>query len=165
MTMLCIYVLALAHIKMPFWLCIPHQVGSVCHLVQSDEPGIHTCSVDSLRRSVHLGLLNQIIGVRDLGVTHSLRFRSLLKRNVTGCNIFSASVRFMLQNVFHSYYCSSNWQEQCFYHLRTIQQLGYIVFCHNIVNEGVGSFEASYCWAGNEATSCALCWVIVYKCM
>jgi len=150
MTMLCIYAFTLAHIAMPFWLCILHQVGSVCHLVQSDEPGIHTCSVDSLRRSVHLGLLNQIIGVRDLGLTHSLKFRALLKRkpqNVTGCNIFSAGVRFMLQNVFHSYYCSSNWQEQCFYHLRTIQQLGYIVFCHNRVNEGVGSFEVR---AGNQ---------------
>jgi len=98
-----VYVLALAHIAMPFWLCILHQVGSVCHLVQSDEPGIHTCSVDSLRRSVHLGLLNQIIGVRDLGLTHSLRFRAYWKekpRNVTGCNIFSATVGFMLQNVF-----------------------------------------------------------------
>ena len=34
-------------------------------------------------------------------------------------------------------------QEQCFYQLRTIQQLGYVAFCHNIVNEGVGSFEVS----------------------
>lgn len=97
-TMLCIYALALAHMAMPFRLCTLYQVGSVCHLVQSDEPGIHTCSVDSLRRSVHLGLLNQIIGVRNLGLTHLLKFRASLRRkpqNVTVnfvCNIFSASV-------------------------------------------------------------------------
>jgi len=35
-------------------------------------------------------------------------------------------------------------QDQCFYQLRTIQQLGYAVFCHNRVNEGVGSFEVSF---------------------
>ena len=38
---------------------------------------------------------------------------------------------------------SPNQQDQCFYQLRTIQQLGYAVFCHNRVNEGVGSFEVS----------------------
>ena len=36
-----------------------------------------------------------------------------------------------------------NQQDQCFYQLRTIQQLGYVAFCHNRVNEGVGSFEVS----------------------
>ena len=45
-------------------LCVL-QIGSVCHLVPSDEPGTQACSLDSLRKSVHLGLLNQIIGVRD----------------------------------------------------------------------------------------------------
>jgi len=34
-------------------------------------------------------------------------------------------------------------QDQCFYQLRTIQQLGYVAFCRNRVNEGVGSFEVS----------------------
>ena len=40
------------------------QVGSVCHLVQSEETESRVCSVDSLRTSVLLGLLNQIMEVK-----------------------------------------------------------------------------------------------------
>ena len=46
--------------------------------------------------------------------------------------------------VTHANIVFSNKQDQCFYHLRTIQQLGYVAFCHNRVNEGVGSFEVSF---------------------
>ena len=35
-------------------------------------------------------------------------------------------------------------QDQCFYELRTVQQLGYAVFCFKQVNEGIGSFEVSF---------------------
>jgi len=38
-------------------------------------------------------------------------------------------------------------QDQCFYQLRTVQQLGYVAFCRNRVNEGVGSFEVSTSYA------------------
>ena len=41
----------------------------MCYLVPSDEPGTHECSLDSLRTSVLLGLLNQIIEARDQFVT------------------------------------------------------------------------------------------------
>ena len=44
----------------------------------------------------------------------------------------------------HADIVSANKQDQCFYQLRTIQQLGYVAFCHNRVNEGVGSFEVSF---------------------
>ena len=40
------------------------QVGSVCHLVQSEAAESRVCSVDSLRTSVLLGLLNQIMEVK-----------------------------------------------------------------------------------------------------
>ena len=46
-----------------------YQVGSVCHLVQSENPGSHACSIDSLRTSVLLGLLNQIMEVSSRFVT------------------------------------------------------------------------------------------------
>ena len=46
--------------------------------------------------------------------------------------------------VTHADIVFTNKQDQCFYQLRTIQQLGYVAFCHNRVNEGVGSFEVSF---------------------
>ena len=46
--------------------------------------------------------------------------------------------------VAHADIVFTNKQDQCFYQLRTIQQLGYVAFCHNRVNEGVGSFEVSF---------------------
>ena len=46
--------------------------------------------------------------------------------------------------VTHADIVFANKQDQCFYQLRTIQQLGYVAFCHNRVNEGVGSFEVSF---------------------
>ena len=46
--------------------------------------------------------------------------------------------------VAHAEIVFPNQQDQCFYQLRTIQQLGYAVFCHNRVNEGVGSFEVRF---------------------
>ena len=90
----------------------------MCHLVQSEKVA---CSVDSLRTSVLLGLLNQIMEVKA-------DFQSeVIAMYVTHADIVFA-----------------NKQDQCFYQLRTIQQLGYVAFCHNRVNEGVGSFEVSF---------------------
>ena len=97
------------------------QVGSVCHLVQSKEAESRVCSVDTLRTSVLLGLLNQIMEVKA-------DFQS----EVIGMYVTHADIVF------------TNKQDQCFYQLRTIQQLGYVAFCHNRVNEGVGSFEVSF---------------------
>ena len=90
----------------------------MCHLVQSEKA---VCSVDSLRTSVLLGLLNQIMEVSSRFVTSE---------------IFAMYVT-------HADIVFANKQDQCFYQLRTIQQLGYVAFCHNRVNEGVGSFEVS----------------------
>ena len=99
------------------------QVGSVCHLVNSEEAGSHACSVDSLRTSVLLGLLNQIMEVA--------KSRFVTSEVIGMC-------------VTHDDIVFANQQDQCFYQLRTIQQLGYVAFCHNRVNEGVGSFEVSF---------------------
>ena len=41
------------------------QVGSVCHLANLNEDGSRVCSVDSLKTSVLLGLLNQIMKVKS----------------------------------------------------------------------------------------------------
>ena len=100
----------------------PFQVGSVCHLVQSEEAESRVCSVDSLRTSVLLGLLNQIMEVK----------KADFQSKVTAMYVTHADIVF------------ANKQDQCFYQLRTIQQLGYVAFCHNRVNEGVGSFEVSF---------------------
>ena len=93
----------------------------MCHLVQSEETESRVCSVDSLRTSVLLGLLNQIMEVK-------VDFQS----EVVAMYVTHADIVF------------ANKQDQCFYQLRTIQQLGYVAFCHNRVNEGVGSFEVSF---------------------
>ena len=60
------------------------------------------------------------------------RYKQIFTSEVIGMYVTHADIVF------------ANKQDQCFYQLRTIQQLGYVAFCHNRVNEGVGSFEVSF---------------------
>jgi len=144
-----LYALALAHIAISF-----------CPLTVYSSSGWQCVSSGPVRWTWHSHMLcwfsEEICTPGTTEPNHwgkrfrsnsSLEIKGIIEnkpQNLTvkfGCNIFSGSVRLLLQNIFYNYYCSFNWQEQCFYHLRTIQQLGYIVFCQNRVNEGVGSFE------------------------
>ena len=100
------------------------QVGEVCH----SNDGM-TCSNDSILTSLHLTLISQMLNVRaeidrcDYNCCHYTMLLTVVYFNVLSLLILSFP------------------QDECFTFLRTINKLGYVVFCFNGNNENIGSFQ------------------------
>ena len=80
-----------------------------------------------LTLAVHLALLAQIIGVSSI---IDMTFRWL--------GIVCTRESYVCMHVHHSH---THTQNECFFELRTRQQLGYVVFCFKQTNNMIGSFQ------------------------